>query len=112
MRHDLGSFHPGAGHQSEPTTPPEYIDLGFPTPLSRPNRFSASGIMSPPGLINRPGRADSQVTSTPIERARAYQALTSGAPSQSVPGSRRDSDEDEDIYEATTFGFSQRNTAS
>ncbi|GKT86891.1 hypothetical protein Ct61P_04741 [Colletotrichum tofieldiae] len=46
------------GHQSEPTTPPEYHESsGFPTMFSRPNRYSTSSLTSPPGLFNRPGRS-------------------------------------------------------
>jgi len=81
--------------QSEPTTPPENQENGFPSGFSRPHRFSASGLVSPPGVINRPSRAGSQVTSPPVERARAYQALTGGYSGQSVPGSRPESDGDE-----------------
>ena len=112
LRNSHGSVHPGAGHQSEPTTPPEYTDLGHSISLSRPTRFSTSGIMSPPGLTNRSSRADSQVTSNMTERDRTYLALTSEAPSHSFPGSHRDSDEDEGNYEATTKGFNTYNTAS
>lgn len=112
LRSDLGNYHAGAGHQSEPTTPPDYRETGFPSALSRPNRFSASGIMSPPGLINRPSRAGSQVTSPPVERARAYQALTSAHPSQSVPGSRRDSEDEDDQYKETFVAFNHRGAAS
>lgn len=108
LRHDLGTVHTGAGHQSEPTTPPEYREHGFPSALSRPNRFSSSSIMSPPGIINRPSRAASQVTSPPVERARAYQALTAGVPSQSVPGSRQDSEDDEEQYQLAKLAMNLR----
>ena len=112
LRHDLGNIHTGAGHQSEPTTPPEFREAGFPSALSRPNRFSTSGIMSPPGIINRPSRAGSQVTSPPVERARAYQALTAGAPSQSVPGSRQDSEDDEDQFQLAKLALNLRSVGA
>lgn len=80
------------GNQSEPTTPPEYRETGFPTSLSKPNRFSTSTIASPPGIINRPSRAASQALSPPSDqRAAAYQALTG-----SMPQTRDNSDEGEE----------------
>lgn len=109
LRNDLGGY--GTGHQSEPTTPPEYRETGFPSALSRPNRFSTSGIISPPATASRSSRAGSQV-SPPSERDRAYQALT-GLPAQSVPGSRRESDEEEDdTYEDEVLNFDHRKAAS
>jgi hypothetical protein len=113
---DMAQYHDGAGQQSEPSTPPEFQENGFPSVLSRPNRFSASGIISPPGVINRPSRAGSQVTSPPVERARAYQALTGGAGHMpySVPGSRNDSegDEGQDEYSDNVLSFNHRGAAS
>jgi len=92
---------------SEPATPPEFRDNGFPSALSRPNRFSASNLIlsSPPGTSSRSSRAGSQVNSPPTERARAYQALTS-------PVSRRHSDEEEDDYEDEVLDFNHRSAAS
>lgn len=78
------------GHQSEPTTPPEYeATNGFPTAFSRPNRFSASSSQ-----YRAPySRPDSQhLASPPSERARAYEALTAGT---SLPQTRNQSDEDD-----------------
>jgi hypothetical protein len=40
-----------SGPVSEPTTPPEYRDPGFPSVLSQP-RFSASSVTSSPGIFN------------------------------------------------------------
>ncbi|KAM3078180.1 hypothetical protein ACMFMG_002523 [Clarireedia jacksonii] len=82
MQEDLGRANSNnnnnAGHQSEPTTPPEYRESssGFPSAFSRPNRYSTSSLTSPPGLYNRPGRSGSQLTSP-------------------QSGTRRNSDEDE-----------------
>lgn len=89
-----------AGHQSEPTTPPEYRETssGFPTLFSRPNRYSMSSLTlaSPPGLFNRPGRSGSQLASPqPTNVAQSRFAFDDQLPSRSVPGSRRNSDEDE-----------------
>jgi hypothetical protein len=78
------------GKHSQPATPPEYSNhTGFPTSLSRPNRFSMSSItgMTTP----RSGRSGSQLTSPPSAPANG-----SFNPSKSVPGSRRNSDEDKD----------------
>ncbi|KAG9233476.1 armadillo-type protein [Amylocarpus encephaloides] len=97
MQEDLGrSKNPNAGHQSEPTTPPEYRESssGFPSVFSRPNRYSASSLTSPPGLYNRPGRSGSQLTS-PQSAILPSRMMEDKLPSKSVPGSRRNSDEDE-----------------
>ncbi|KAF2640780.1 ARM repeat-containing protein [Massarina eburnea CBS 473.64] len=79
------------GKHSQPTTPPEYSNSnGFPTSLSRPNRFSMSSITG----LSTPrsgGRSGSQLTSPPSAPANG-----SFLPSKSVPGSRRNSDEDGD----------------
>lgn len=97
MQEDLGrtKVSPG-GHQSEPTTPPEYRESssGFPSAFSRPNRYSTSSLTSPPGLYNRPGRSGSQLTS-PQSISLQSRAMDEKLPSRSVPGSRRNSDEDE-----------------
>ena len=76
--------------QSEPTTPPEFQEP-LPAPTQRPNRYSTSGI------VNRMHRSSTQITSPPMSLARPYTSHTSTAfPSQSVPGSRRHSDDEED----------------
>lgn len=92
------------GHQSEPTTPPEYRDSnsGFPSMFSRPNRYSTSSLTSPPGLFNRPGRSGSQLTSPPSGLVQQQQHHSYGfgepmsAPSRSVPGTRRNSDDEKE----------------
>jgi hypothetical protein len=98
MQEDLGrsNKNSNAGHQSEPTTPPEYRESssGFPSVFSRPNRYSTSSLTSPPGLYNRPGRSGSQLTS-PQSGILQSRMMDDKLPSKSVPGSRRNSDEDE-----------------
>lgn len=84
------------GHQSEPTTPPEYREAasaGFPTMFSRPNRYSTSSLVSPAGVFNRPARSGSQLASPSglVQSVFNFDQL----PSRSVPASRRNSDEDE-----------------
>lgn len=109
LRRDLYN----GGQQSEPTTPPDYQDSnGFPTALSRPNRFSSSSIISPPSYTTRSSRAGSHVTSPPNERDRALQALT-GYPSQSMADSRGDSDEEErDSYDGEVLNFDHKKAAA
>lgn len=69
MQEDIGrsnnNTNSTAGHQSEPTTPPEYRETtsGFPSVFSRPNRYSTSSLTSTPGLYNRSSRSGSQLTS-------------------------------------------------
>ncbi|KAF1970172.1 ARM repeat-containing protein [Bimuria novae-zelandiae CBS 107.79] len=81
------------GKHSQPTTPPEYANgSGFPSSFSRPNRFSMSAIN--PGLATpRGNRTGSQLTSPPSARSQG-----SGFAAQSMPGSRRNSDEDRDDF--------------
>ncbi|KAF2855290.1 ARM repeat-containing protein [Plenodomus tracheiphilus IPT5] len=88
----------GKPAHSQPTTPPEYNEgNGFPTAFSRPNRFSMSSINS--GMITgRGSRANSQVTSPPSN----FQS-NGGLPSQSMPGTRRNSDEDHDDFDNDDF---------
>lgn len=95
MAKELGRVNLAMGPVSEPTTPPEYRDHGFPTPLSRPDRFSASNLASPPGL--RYGQSASQITSPPSERANtsSAHAIPNKPSAKSMPGSRRNSEEDE-----------------
>jgi hypothetical protein len=100
MTEDLGRFTSRdnmAGHLSEPTTPPEYRETatGFPTMFSRPNRYSTSSLTSPPGLYNRQSRSGSQVASPQSGVMQSRLAFDDQLPSRSVPGSRRNSDEDE-----------------
>ncbi|KAL2149393.1 hypothetical protein VTH82DRAFT_8044 [Thermothelomyces myriococcoides] len=84
------------GHQSEPTTPPEYRDSsGFPSIFSRPNRYSTSSLASPPGLFNRTSRSGSLLTSPLSGTLPSSRFPFDDLPSRSVPGSRRNSDEDE-----------------
>lgn len=86
------------GKHSQPTTPPEFSDSnGFPTALSRPNRFSMSSIT--PGMTTpRGSRSGSQITSPPSSsQGNGY------LPAKSMPGSRRNSDEDGDDFENDDF---------
>lgn len=87
------------GKHSQPTTPPEYNNAskGFPTSLSRPNRFSLSSItgMTTP----RSARSGSQLASPPSAPANSNGFL----PSKSMPGSRRNSDEEGDDFDNDDF---------
>jgi hypothetical protein len=81
MAEDLNRVHMTAGHQSEPTTPPEYRDHVFPQ-LSLDQTASASSITSPLGLINRGGRSGSQLASPPSDLVQSPQIITTQAPIQ------------------------------
>ena len=108
--------------QSELTTPPEYQD-GFPGTyfngfvhitisidilysagtISRPNRYSTNSLTSPPSVATRANRSSTHLTSPAANFSRPYTAMNnSNLPSQSVPGSRRQSDDEE---EADDFLF-------
>lgn len=90
----------GGPAHSQPTTPPEYSESnGFPSALSRPNRFSMSSIT--PGMITRSSRANSQVTSPPSNIQGS--GHDNNYPSHSMPGSRRNSEEDHDDFENDDF---------
>lgn len=64
--------------------------------MSRPNRYSTASLMSPPGIATRPNRSSTQLTSPSGGFVRPYTANASNLPSQSVPGSRRHSDDEEE----------------
>ncbi|KAF2878427.1 armadillo-type protein [Massariosphaeria phaeospora] len=97
----------GYGKHSQPTTPPEFSDpKGFPTAFSRPNRFSMSSIN--PGMITpRGGRSGSQITSPPSfahgDQGNYANHGNGFLPSKSMPGSRRNSDEDGDELDHENF---------
>ncbi len=114
LAHDLKRFTAN-GPQSEPNTPPEHRDNVFPSSLSRPNRFSSSSLTAPPGLSslsNRPSRSGSQITSPAADLSRAYAAQTpTHLPSKSVPGSRRNSDEEDDDFEPEIMSMNPRTGA-
>lgn len=114
MAQDLRSVNLSSGHQSEPTTPPEYRDHGFPSVFSRNNRYSASSLASPPGLNSRPSRSGSQITSPPTEIAQTlHNHINSDTlPSKSVPGSRRGSTDRVSGYIPETNGKNQHIPAS
>lgn len=102
LEQDISMFT--SGHQSEPTTPPEYYNS-----VHRPNsnRFSSASLASPPGIHTRPG---SQLTSPAGAFARPFTSNPSTSiPSQSVPASRRGSDEEEEDY---AYGFADLNHRS
>lgn len=114
MAQELSRVNLSAGHQSEPTTPPEYRDHVFPSAYSRTNRYSTSSLTSPPGLNNRASRSGSQLTSPPTELAQTlHNHINSDTlPSKSVPGSRRGSNDRVTAYIPDVNGTSQRGSAS
>lgn len=88
-----------SGHQSEPTTPPEYRETttGFPGAFSRPNanRYSLSSLQSPPGMLNRSARSGSILASPQSGLSLSRVAFDDQLPPWSQHTSRRNSDEDE-----------------
>ena len=113
MTSDFKKSKLDAGHQSEPTTPPEYRDSVFGSVYGRTNRYSTSSITSPPG-INRSSRSGSQLTSPPSDLASTlHNYVTSDTlPSKSVPNSRRGSNEAIRAYVPETNGSSRRNAGA
>lgn len=88
---------------SEPASPPEYSNA-FPNAFSKPHRFSSSSMTSIQGTTNRPSRSSTQLTSPSAGFARPYTSGNAHLPSQSVPGSRRQSDDEEDD-DTFVYGF-------
>ena len=103
-----------AGKKSEPTTPGEQRESsGFASAFPRANRYSASSIMPPPGL---PPLA----APTPIATKRVSQPsiltepsfVPSKTASKSVPGSRRNSDENDSDLHYVEEALHQRSTGA
>lgn len=94
-----------SGHQSEPTTPPEYRDNGFPSAISRPNRLSLASMVSTPGIGS---------IASPRANRSGSQSITSSFTAQglSVPGSRRGSDEETDSYQFEIANLGTRRQAT
>ena len=113
MAQDLHAMNISSGHQSEPTTPPEYRDHVFPSIYSRRNRYSSSSLVSPAGFNNRNSRSGSQLTSPPIELIQAQHGIANSdkLPSKSVPGSRRGSTDRVSTYQAENNVIGQRSAA-
>ena len=101
-----------SGHQSEPTTPPEYRESssGFPTMFSKPNRYSTSSLVSPPGLFSRQSGTGSQLASPQSGIQHSRFSYDDQLPTRSVPGSRRNSDEDEKAEAVRQDPTSHRST--
>jgi hypothetical protein len=99
------------GHQSEPTTPPEYSNGNGYSNGVRSNRQSIASMVSTPGFSNitspRTGRSGSQSFSTQYS-----QSTNSNLPSYSLPQSRRGSDEEEDSFSNLNLRTSGNNTIS
>lgn len=114
MANDLQGLNISTGHQSEPTTPPEYRDNVLTSIYSRRNRYSSSSLVSPSGINginNRLNRSGSQLISP---QADSVQAQTAGdvdkLPSKSVPSSRRGSTDRISSYLPESSISTQRST--
>ncbi|KKK24846.1 RNA-binding protein [Aspergillus ochraceoroseus] len=89
-----------SGPVSEPTTPPEYRENGFPGGFSRPTRFSTSSVTSSPGFFNVFAPS---VTSPPSQPSHdSVQTPTNRFAVHSVPGSRRNSEKEDFGHEPTS----------
>ena len=101
---DYPSMNLSPGHQSEPTTPPEYRDQIYAGLKSRRNRYSSTSLMSPPSVNNRVSCSGSQLTSPPSEPVAMQQngSDEDKLPSKSVPGSRRGSTDRFSAYVSET----------
>ncbi|KAH8691131.1 hypothetical protein BGW36DRAFT_400483 [Talaromyces proteolyticus] len=94
-----------SGPVSEPTTPPEYRDTTFSSAFPRHTRFSTSSVTSSPGIFNI--FSPSSVTSPPTTSHTNRNGTTPTANNQrfsvqSVPGSRRNSEEEEYFPDSTS----------
>ncbi|KAJ5787073.1 Armadillo-like helical [Penicillium paradoxum] len=88
-----------SGPVSEPTTPPEYRDTAVSSAFSRPARFSTSSVTSSPGFFN--AFAPSTLTS-PQAVSQPLQHSIDRFAGHSVPGSRRNSEKDDFLADATS----------
>lgn len=90
-----------SGPASEPTTPPDARENGFPGGFTRPTRFSTSSVTSSPGFFNV--FAPSQVASPPgqVDNTSSHTS-TNRFSVHSVPGSRRNSEMEEFGQEPTS----------
>lgn len=105
LEHDIRRLSM-SGHQSEPTTPPEYRDSASANG-NRVNRLSLASLTSTPGIGSiaspRTTRSGSQSVNTPFSHTTA-----TTLPSFSVPQSRRGSDEEDDAFSSLEFTSATR----
>ncbi|WEW56356.1 hypothetical protein PRK78_001799 [Emydomyces testavorans] len=87
------------GPVSEPTTPPEYHDSGFPTALSRPARFSISNGHSTPGRFSN--IFSPQLTSPNSNKVNSPFGLNNNESLMSNMNSRRNSEHE---FHSSGFG--------
>lgn len=99
LEHDINMFT--AGVLSEPGTPPDHQKLSMQPPFA--NRFSTSTMASPGIVSNHQSRPVSQIMSPPTDFNNPY-FPAQNIPSQSVPGSQRNSDHEESD-EDHTFAY-------
>lgn len=95
LEQDINHRYSLSGPQSEPTTPPEYRENGFPSAISRPNRLSMHSLTSAQGI----GSIASPRTNRSGSQSYAAAFNMSQNNFSSMPGSRRGSDEEEDAYQ-------------
>ncbi|OAX77995.1 hypothetical protein ACJ72_07700, partial [Emergomyces africanus] len=119
MARDLANANSSlAGVVSEPTTPPEYRENGFPTVFSRPTRFSTSSATAP-GVFNLFGPSQ-VISSTGQAKSTISTAPSQASAPHSMLGSRRNSEEEYTpepfpSYRqgaSTSFGSQSKSTAA
>lgn len=90
LEQDINLFTSGV--LTEPGTPTDHNSVH--TPGAYTNRFSMTSMASPSIASKRQSRTGSQMTSPPTEYVNPYFG-NQNLPSQSVPGSQRNSDHEE-----------------
>ena len=88
---ELNRDPPKSTGHSEPTTPPEYKDVNFDRRVR--NGFSPASILATPPSLARHEVATHQLMTPPAEDM--LPIFGQKTPSKSLPGSRRNSDENE-----------------
>lgn len=93
LEQDINLFTSGV--LTEPGTPTDHNSSSAHTPGAYTNRFSMNSSMASPGIASkRQSRTGAQMTSPPTEYVNPYFG-NQNLPSQSVPGSQRNSDHEE-----------------
>ncbi|KHJ35245.1 putative rna-binding protein [Erysiphe necator] len=113
MQEDLGRCaNTDQGHQSQPTTPPEFNESpsGFPSAFSRPNRYSTSSLNSPLNLFNSSGRSGTHITSPSSGSLQSRLILDDKLLSKQISEYRRTIDDDDKAEAVRQDPTSHRST--
>ncbi|RKF62256.1 putative rna-binding protein [Erysiphe neolycopersici] len=113
MQEDLGRCaNTDQGHQSQPTTPPEFSDSpsGFPSAFSRPNRYSTSSLTSPSVLFNSSGRSGAHINSPTSNSIQSHLIIDDKLLSKQFSEYRRTIDDDDKAEAVRQDPTSHRST--